>query len=41
MKPVLNGTDYIPLTLWGFRKVLRENFKRIYSPLFFGVDCPD
>lgn len=34
MKPVLNGTAEIP-QLWVFRKVVRERYKRIYSPLFF------
>lgn len=31
MKPVLNGTDY-SLTLWGFRKIPKRNFK--VGPLF-------
>ena len=37
MKPVLNGTDYKSVNLWSYRKVLRENYKRLVSLFFFGV----
>jgi hypothetical protein len=37
MKLRLNGTVSTSATLCTYRKKIRENIKRIYGPLFFGV----
>jgi len=37
MKPVLNGTDYTSVTLWSYRKVLRENLQEDLILFFFEI----
>ena len=37
MKPVLNGTDFLPSTLWSYRKDCSGIFKRILFLFFCGV----
>jgi hypothetical protein len=34
---MLNGTEYLPPTLWSYRKDCRRIFKRILFLFFFGV----